>query len=237
MTEDPVAPAPGRWHALAHWWWPVGVTLLLVGAVLLSMGISGGSRALPAPAPSAAAKKALVPTATTLPTPVPLSTSRSVPVLLRIPALNMSVSLGSLGVTSFGTAQVPDNTVQPGWFNLGPTPGQIGSAVILGHVDSAAGEGIFFTLRTLTAGDQVYVLLADGDTARFAVDSVDSYVRTAFPADRVYSSHGSSALQLVTCGGVFDHQTGSYLSNIVVYTSLVAVTSGAAATEPTAVPK
>jgi hypothetical protein len=54
----------------------------------------------------------------------------------------------------------------------------------------------------------------------------------AFPAQRVYGSHGSSALQLVTCGGVFDHQTGSYLSNIVVYTSLTAVVPAPASTTP-----
>ena len=65
--------------------------------------------------------------------------------------------------------------------------------------------------------------LADGDTAQFTVDSVAQFSKQAFPAERVYGSHGSSALQLVTCGGVFDHQTGSYLSNVVVFTSLTAV--------------
>jgi sortase (surface protein transpeptidase) len=95
--------------------------------------------------------------------------------------------------------------------------------VILGHVDSYQGPGIFFQLRTLAAGDQVDVDLADGTTAQFTVNSVAQYSKQQFPATRVYGSHGSSALQLVTCGGVFDHQTGSYLSNIVVYTSLTAV--------------
>ena len=113
--------------------------------------------------------------------------------------------------------------MQPGWFRLGPAPGQVGSAVILGHVDSYLGPGVFFQLRTLAAGDQVDVDLADGVTAQFTVDSVAMYSKPQFPAQRVYGSHGSSALQLVTCGGVFDHQTGSYLSNIVVYTSLSAV--------------
>jgi sortase (surface protein transpeptidase) len=118
---------------------------------------------------------------------------------------------------------VPEGTAQPGWFRLGPTPGQIGSSVILGHVDSYLGPGVFFQLRTLAAGDQVDVGLADGLTAQFTVNAVAEYSKTDFPAQRVYGSHGSSALQLVTCGGVFDHQTGSYLSNIVVYTSLSSV--------------
>jgi hypothetical protein len=67
------------------------------------------------------------------------------------------------------------------------------------------------------------VVLADGTTAQFTVDTVASYVKQQFPAQQVYGSHGSSALQLVTCGGAFDHQTGSYLSNVVVYSSLTAV--------------
>jgi len=157
-----------------------------------------------------------------------MATIRSVPTQLRIPAIGLSVSLSTLGLNADGSVQVPTNTQQPGWFRLGPTPGQVGSAVILGHVDNYTGPGVFFQLRTLAAGDQVYVSLTDGDTVQFAVDSVAMYSKQKFPAQRVYASHGSSALQLVTCGGVFDHLTGSYLSNIVVFTSLVAVTQGVA---------
>ena len=68
-----------------------------------------------------------------------------------------------------------------GWFRLGPTPGQLGSAVILGHVDNYTGPGVFFVLRTLAAGDQMDVTLADGVTARFSVDSVAMYPKGAFP--------------------------------------------------------
>ena len=193
------------------------------GAILLGVGISGVGRALPAPAPSAAAIRGTV---TTLPTVAPLSAVRSVPVQLRIPAIGMSVALITLGENADGSVQVPSNDRQPGWFRLGPTPGQIGSAVILGHVDNTSGPGVFFDLRSLAAGDPVFVDRADGSTVEFVVNSVASYQRSQFPAQRVYGSHGSSALQLVTCGGVFDHATGSYLSNIVVYTSLVKVTAG-----------
>jgi sortase (surface protein transpeptidase) len=124
--------------------------------------------------------------------------------------------------------QVPSGTQQPGWFDLGPTPGQLGSAVLLGHVDSYLGPGVFFELRTLAAGDQVDVGLSDGVTAQFTVNAVAQYSKQQFPSQRVYGSDGSSELQLVTCGGVFDHQTGSYLSNVVVYSSLTAVIPPAA---------
>ena len=106
---------------------------------------------------------------------------------------------------------------------MGVAPGEIGSAVILGHVDSLEGPGVFFNLRALVAGNVVDVTLADGVTAQFEVTSVATYVKANFPDDAVYASHGHSELQLVTCGGVFDTETGHYLSNIVVYSSLVAL--------------
>ena len=199
----------------------VAVGLLVAGIVLVTTGLRGTSEVLPRPTPSAAAVQAA---AVAPVVPRALTTSRSIPVRLRIPTLGMNIQIGTLGLNSDGTVQVPSGTTQPGWFDLGPTPGQLGSAVLLGHVDSYAGPGVFFQLRTLAAGDLVDVDLADGDTAQFTVDSVDQFSKQAFPAERVYGSHGVSALQLVTCGGVFDHQTGSYLSNVVVFTSLTAVT-------------
>ncbi|MHB1518636.1 MAG: class F sortase [Acidimicrobiales bacterium] len=193
---------------------------MMVGATSLTLGFRGSYHPLPAPRPSPVALKAAVVTrgATSL-----LQTARSVPQTLRIPAIGVSVTVGTLALNADGTVQVPKGTKHPGWFRLGPTPGEIGSAVILGHVDSYLGPGVFFLLRTLAAGDQVDVGLSDGITAQFTVNSVAMYSKQQFPAQRVYGSHGVSALQLVTCGGVFDHQTGSYLSNVVVYTSLTAV--------------
>jgi sortase (surface protein transpeptidase) len=204
-------------------WLFAAAFLLLAGAAAISVGVRGGNHALPAPSPSATAKRFAAPAAKPRPGVATLATVRSVPTNLSIPAIGLSVSLSTLGTNADGTVQVPTDVQQPGWFRLGPSPGQEGSAVILGHVDNYTGPGVFFQLRTLVAGDQVYVTLGDGDTAQFAVNSVAMYSKQQFPDQGVYASHGSSALQLVTCGGVFDHQTGSYLSNIVVYSSLVAI--------------
>lgn len=213
-------------------WWVTATVLVLVGAGSLVMGIRGGDHALPAPAASLAARNAAVVSPRVV---TALDTARSVPLTLSIAAIGVSVALGApLGLDADGTVQVPTGTQQPGWFRLGPTPGEIGSAVILGHVDSYLGPGVFFQLRTLATGDQVDVGLSDGVTAQFTVNAVAMYSKQQFPAQRVYGSHGASALQLVTCGGVFDHQTGSYLSNIVVYTSLTAVIPPATSSSPLA---
>jgi sortase (surface protein transpeptidase) len=163
-------------------------------------------------------------------TQLPLYATRSVPVELKIPSIGLAVSLSSLGLNANGTVEVPTDIQQPGWYQLGPTPGQDGSAVILGHVDSYKGPAVFFKLRSLVAGDAVDVTLADGVIAEFTVTSVASYLKSVFPDQAVYGSQGYSALKLVTCSGVFDEHTGHYLSNIVVTTSLTGLVSPPATT-------
>jgi len=150
--------------------------------------------------------------------------ARSVPVGLRIPAIGVSTSLSTLGLNPDKTVEVPTKYQEPGWYRLGPTPGQVGSAVILGHVDDKLGPAVFYRLRTLKAGDKVDVSLANGVIAHFVVKTVETYPKDKFPAQLVYTSHGYSALQLVTCGGTFDAATGHYESNIVAYTTLTSTT-------------
>ncbi len=152
---------------------------------------------------------------------------RSAPVELRIPAIDVAVSLSSLGLNPDGTVEVPTDFHEPGWFQPGPAPGQVGSAVILGHVDSHEGPAVFYRLRSLRAGDRIEVSRADGSVAHFVVDAIAMYPKEEFPAREVYASPGYSALQLVTCGGEFDSDSGHYQSNVVAYTSLVRTTPAA----------
>jgi hypothetical protein len=93
--------------------------------------------------------------------------------------------------------------------------------VVLGHVDSRSGPGVFAELHTLDVGDEVEVARADGSVARFAVTGVETYRKDAFPGELVYGSQDGRTLQLVTCGGDFDRAAGSYLSNVVVSAALV----------------
>lgn len=152
------------------------------------------------------------------------SIPKSRPVALEIPALGVHTSVGVLGLQPDGQVQVPTTTRVVGWYRYGVTPGQVGSAVILGHVDSYLGPGVFFELKNLKAGDLINLTLADGAHVRFIVTEVVQYLKTIFPDRLVYGAHGGlRSLQLVTCGGVFDHATGHYLSNVVVYSHLVAV--------------
>jgi sortase (surface protein transpeptidase) len=139
------------------------------------------------------------------------------PVFLVVPAIGVRTRLIRLGTTSAGTLQVPTTTSVAGWYTASARPGAIGPAVIAGHVDSVAGEGVFFRLKTLRPGDKIFIRRADGTVAQFVITAVTLYAKTRFPTSAVYGPVPYAAIRLITCGGVFDHATGSYLSNVVVY--------------------
>jgi sortase (surface protein transpeptidase) len=118
---------------------------------------------------------------------------------------------------------VPASTTEAGWYTGSPRPGEIGSAIIAGHIDSTEGPGVFFRLRVLRPGDLVYVRRSDGTLVVFRVYAERMYAKTRFPTERVYGPAPDAELHLITCGGVFDAATGSYLSNVVVYAAQISV--------------
>jgi sortase (surface protein transpeptidase) len=143
-----------------------------------------------------------------------------VPVRIEIPAICVTSSLDRLGRASDKTVQVPSRWEVAGWYAPGTRPGDPGSAVILGHVDSKRGPAVFYRLRELRRGDLVEVARADGSTVRFAVQRTEQYDKRRFPTDEVYYPTLTPALRLVTCGGEFDATAGHYRSNIIVFATL-----------------
>ena len=141
----------------------------------------------------------------------------SLPVALTIPSIGVQTSLVHLGLTAGGALQVPSSTAVAGWYTGSPRPGAVGSAVIAGHVDSHVGPGVFFRLSSLRPGDRVYVRRADGTLAVFRVTAVREFGKDSFPTAAVYGPTPDAELRLITCGGTFDPQLRSYLSNTVVY--------------------
>jgi len=147
----------------------------------------------------------------------------SLPVAVDIPAIGVHSKLLHLGVNSDGTIEVPSLNTRAGeaaWYKYSPTPGQAGTSVIEGHVDSYRGAAVFFRLGALRPGDSIDVRLADGITAVFRVTGVRQYLKSRFPAKTIFGPAGFAALHLITCGGVFDYATRSYLSSTVVFASL-----------------
>jgi hypothetical protein len=143
------------------------------------------------------------------------------PARLRIRALHVDSTIEPLGLRGDGTVAVPEDTDVAGWYEHGPRPGQPGPAVILGHVDSRTGPGVFVKLRTVRPGTLIHVDRSDGGTVLFRVRKVSQVSKTSFPTDLVYAPTLEPTLRLVTCGGRFDHTRGSYRDNVIVFADLV----------------
>ncbi len=146
------------------------------------------------------------------------------PVSLSIPSIEVdSDVLVRLDLGADGVLPAPEDYDLPGWYTGGPNPGQLGPAVIAGHVDGPDGPAVFYRLGELAVGALVDVTRADGTVATFAIDSVERYAKAEFPTSRVYGNTTDRAeIRLITCGGAFDRTTGHYVDNIVAFGHLVA---------------
>jgi hypothetical protein len=219
-TEFAPAPPPrGRGRVrLAGF---TGVSLIVGGAVAILVALLAQQHA---PSPVASAAGDIGPGGARGP-----ALHQSLPVSVSIPTIGVQSRLLRLGLNADGTIQVPNlNTSanEAAWYKYSVTPGQIGTAVIEGHVDSYQGPAVFFRLGALRPGNHINVTLADGITAVFRVTGVREYAKDQYPANTIYAPADYAALRLITCGGDFDTTTGHYLSSVVVFASLASSARG-----------
>jgi hypothetical protein len=189
-----------------------GVTALLT-VIAVAAGCSGD--AAPAPTPSVSAPAGVAPTGVAAPM------ARSAPVRVQIPAIAVDSTLMQLGLRVDGSLQVPPSGFPAGWYTGAPTPGELGPAILAGHVDWGGQPGVFSRLRELTPGAEVTVARQDGSAAVFRVTQVKQYPKDKFPTGEVYGDLDHPGLRLITCGGAFDRQTRNYEDNIVAFADLV----------------
>lgn len=198
------------------------VASLLAGCGRAGGGRGGGdageaSTVTITPAPTAGARSGVPqagPSAAALP--------RSLPLRLLIPAIGVDTPVVRLGLEADGTVEVPAITAhdRAGWYEHGPTPGQTGPAVMLGHVTVGSyGDGVFRNLGRLRAGDRVVVRLADSTAAEFAVFATRTVAKAEFPTQEVYGNVDRPELRLITCGGARTGD-GGYQDNVIVFAAL-----------------
>jgi hypothetical protein len=147
------------------------------------------------------------------------------PIRLAIPDIGVRAAVRGVGLAEDGSIDVPDITrhQETGWYERGPTPGQFGSAIIVGHVDSAAGPSVFHRLGDLRPGAIIEVTRRDRSVAIFEVNSVERFPKEALPAERVYGDYSRPHLRLITCGGRWVGGSLGYTDNVVAFASLVRV--------------
>jgi LPXTG-site transpeptidase (sortase) family protein len=207
---------------------PVATLAFAAGLVVIAGGATGlllTRHSTPAMHPVAAGVAALpaptgpivAPPQSAAPKPV------AAPVSLTIPLIGVRTNLMTLGLAANGELQVPPLSMASvaGWYTGSPRPGSIGSAIIVGHIDTTRGPAVFDRLNTLTSGDKIYVKRADGTLVEFRVTSIQTYLKDHFPTEDVYGPVPDPELRLITCGGAWDPATHHYLSNIVVYATEV----------------
>lgn len=206
-----------------------GVALIAAAALLAwaRWPRSPDSGTIPNAAPTHASTKKTRPPATVIPKPaVPAAprpstrwdfTGQRRPVSLQIPSLGVSASILPVSVGQHGALGIPDNGSRVGWWSEGPAPGDSrGTAVLAGHVDTPAGPGALFQLRTVNVGAKVVVHERGGPT-QFRVAAIREYHKSALPWKKIFNQDVRGRLVIITCGGPFDSSTGHYLDNVVAY--------------------
>jgi sortase (surface protein transpeptidase) len=198
--------APSRATA----WRLLAATALVAGAVALLLSPGPG----PGPAAADVPAAASTPLAVVAETPAPAVAVE--PVRVRVPAIGVDSPLVRRGTDAAGALVPPAEFDRAGWFTGGAAPGDVGPAVLAGHVDSANGPAVFWRLRDLAPGDDVLVDRGDGTTVAFTVTAVARYPKDEFPTAAVYGPTPRAELRLITCGGTFDRALRSYTDNVVV---------------------
>src|SRR3989338_6140970 len=134
------------------------------------------------------------------------SMPESAPVRLKIPAINVDAGFVELGLKANNEIEIPKSTQEVGWYKFGPTPGELGHAIVLGHVDSYLGPGVFFTLGQLEPGDTIRVERQDGSVSVFRVDKLERYPQKNFPTELVYGDINYAGLRLIVYASLVDSE-------------------------------
>ncbi|GGQ92336.1 class F sortase [Streptomyces flaveolus] len=202
--------------------WGVIALVLLTGLALIRNGSGEFDVGPPQPASAAASDTRVAGGENAVPGLAPLA--YAVPDRVAIPAIQVDAPIMPVGLDAEGWvgAPPPEDPNLAGWFTGAVSPGEKGTAVVVGHVDNKQGPAVFYGLGALKKGNRVEVSRQDGKTAVFEIYGVEVFEKDDFPGDRVYASKGTPELRVITCGGGFTKQNG-YDGNVVAFARLVEV--------------
>ena len=223
--QNPAGNAPGTRSIGKALLWPAASVGL--GALLIFNSFDTNAEGDPQSGPAVTAPSApSEPSAPSAPEAAVRSADpalpRSVPERIRIPEIAVDAPFTPLTLNNTGqlNAPPPNDRNLAGWFEGGATPGERGTSVVAGHVDTKTGPAVFLQLSMLRPGSTVEIAREDGVIATFEVDSVETFSKADFPNERVYADTPTAQLRLITCGGDYDRKAKDYEDNVVVFAHL-----------------
>ncbi|WP_372869056.1 class F sortase [Planomicrobium okeanokoites] len=143
------------------------------------------------------------------------------PAVIDIPAIGEQAEIINVGLTEDGAMEAPTSIYEIGWYAPGTKPGSAGNAVMAGHVDGLNSPGTFFNLKKLEKGDEIHITGTEGEQLTFVVTDKKSYTPEDAPLEKIFGASSGANLNLITCTGTFNADTGDYEERLVVYTELV----------------
>ncbi len=146
------------------------------------------------------------------------------PVRLLVPAIRVDAPVEPVGLDAQGRMATPSRASNVAWYRPGTSPGDVGDAVLAGHLDWTNGPAVFWSLGRMRKGDEITVVRVDGSRARFVTDSTATVSYDA-PTEALFTRNGPPSLTLITCAGAWDRQRGTYLKRLVVHASLAPTAS------------
>ena len=133
---------------------------------------------------------------------------------IRIPAADVDAGIEAVRARRDGLEVPPPGWA--GWYSGGARPGEPGRAVVIGHLDTSDGPGVFERVPSLDRGSRIDVTDGRGAVHSYRVVGVTRVRKRRFPTRAVYGHARNSVLVLVTCGGPYVAGRG-YRDNVLVY--------------------
>jgi uncharacterized repeat protein (TIGR01451 family) len=141
------------------------------------------------------------------------------PIYLKIPKIHVNAKIEHVGVTPKWAMDVPKDPNNSAWYNLGPRPWEVGSAVIVGHYWSwnNGTMSVFENLGKLKIWD---ILTTEDDSwivTSFIARAIRHYDPAQSTTEVFVSNDNKSHLNIITCEWTWNIWTQSYSKRLVIF--------------------
>lgn len=134
-----------------------------------------------------------------------------------LPSIDARGYIQRVGIDQYNRVAVPSNIHMAGWYNSSAKPGQDGVSLITGHVSGWYQDGVFSQLVDLNEGDLYQVIYGDDSTKTFRVVRVTTLSEEETAKQMLVAEESiDKQLNLVTCDGDYDRDSGQYELRVLV---------------------